>query len=277
MALDFFLGGSGAGLLGIYSMMALAGGLPTGISVDYVLVGVALAVAGLLLLISELGRPSRFWRSVTNWKTSWMARGSAFNLALMLCSLGLYLASVAVRTMLLPLIQITLVSSLLVMAYPGFLLHDVHDIGLWVSPLLPMLMFLYSLLSGVSAFVLLTALLGESLSSVPWVGASIMVTLDVLLLAFLRAIRTSHSQSVLTSYYTLSKGRMAAPFVIGVMILGTTVPTACFLFQALYAATLVDNMIVMEIGALAFLLGAFLFRYCLLKAAFHEPLKVMAE
>ena len=77
VAADFFLSGTGSSMYIVYFLSALIAGFKLNSAI--LLAGPALILAGLVLLFSELGKPSNFWRSVANYRTSWMARGAIFN------------------------------------------------------------------------------------------------------------------------------------------------------------------------------------------------------
>jgi protein NrfD len=264
VSLDFFFGGAGAGLLGSYLLIAARDGY-RGLSVAVIATGVALVMLGLLLLASELGRPANALRTMANCGTSWMARGAIFNLALIAAALLLIIALLAGSRLLVPAAaMLTVLCSGLVAAYPGFLLFGAKDIRLWHSRLLPGLMFLYSLMSGLSLLTLADSALhlGMAASLRP-AALIVMLPVTILFVAFWGK-----------SWRRLMGRQFIAPFVMGTLALGIVLPLVCYVYAAAFASV---AKLPMLLGAVSFLVGAVWLRYFVVKAASHEPVTFLAK
>src|SRR4249919_543499 len=67
--------GAGFGLCAWFGLLALMGQLPSrGIAMSALLLGAALAAAGLLSSLAHLGQPQRAWRALSQWRSSWLSR-----------------------------------------------------------------------------------------------------------------------------------------------------------------------------------------------------------
>ena len=83
LSIIFFSTASGAG----FSLLLLTGiAAPLGLvpqdrwfALVTLIVGVILAVAGLLSSTLHLGRPERAWRAFSQWRTSWLSREGVFS------------------------------------------------------------------------------------------------------------------------------------------------------------------------------------------------------
>jgi formate-dependent nitrite reductase membrane component NrfD len=263
VSLDFFFGGAGAGLLGSYLLIAARDGY-RGLSVAVIATGVALVLLGLLLLASELGRPANALRSMANPGTSWMARGAIFNLALIAAALLLIVALLAGLRMLVPAVaMLTVLCSGLVAAYPGFLLFGAKDIRLWHSRLLPGLMFLYSLMSGLSLLTLADSALHLGMQATLRPAALIvMLPVTILFVAFWGK-----------SWRRLVEQQLLAPFVVSTIAAGILLPLVCYVYAAFTGVAELP----MLLGAVSFLAGAVCLRYFVVKAASHEPVTFLAK
>ena len=263
VSLDFFFGGAGAGLLGSYLLIAARDGY-RGLSVAVIATGVALVLLGLLLLASELGRPAKALRSMANPGTSWMARGAIFNLALIAAALLLITVLLAGSRLLVPTVaMLTLLCSGLVAAYPGFLLFGAKDIRLWHSRLLPGLMFLYSLMSGLSLLTLADSALHLGMQATLRPAALIvMLPVTILFVAFWGK-----------SWRRLVEQQLLAPFVVSTIVVGILLPLVCYVYAAFSGVAELP----MLLGAVSFLAGAVCLRYFVVKAASHEPVTFLAK
>jgi formate-dependent nitrite reductase membrane component NrfD len=271
VALDFCLGGAGAGLMGTCVVAGFIYG-ESGAYVAPLLIGLALLVAGLLVLLADLGRPGNFWRTVKGYRTSWMARGTIANAALLGSSVLLVLA-LAKRIMALvpPAAIATLVFAAIVVSYPGLLMYSVRDIGLWRSPLLPTLMLSYSIVSGLGLFQLIDLVSSARAGAfVPQMIWAVMVLIAVLNVVFLKQSASS-SQGGREGYKLLTEGKLTTLFVLGVVVMGVALTFLCETGVILARGSAPALAVT---GSVSCLVGAFLFRYLVLKAAFHEPISV---
>jgi len=274
VSLDFFFGGAGAGLLGSYLLIAARNGY-RGLSVAVIATGVVLVLLGLLLLASELGRPAKALRSMANPGTSWMARGAIFNLALIAAALLLIVALLAGSRLLVPAVaMLTVLCSALVAAYPGFLLFGAKDIRLWHSRLLPGLMFLYSLMSGLSLLTLADSALHLGMQATLRPAALIvMLPVTILFVAFWGRSSAAMGCGCWEGLRRLAGRQLLAPFVVSTIVVGILLPLVCYVYAAFSGVAELP----MLLGAVSFLAGAVCLRYFVVKAASHEPVTFLAK
>jgi formate-dependent nitrite reductase membrane component NrfD len=271
VTLDFFLGGAGAGLLGTYLIVGGLDGLNK-LSLKIIGAGGFLILAGLLLLASELGHPSRSTRSFANFKTSWMARGAILNVVLLgLVAVLMMAASLGIRTITPEIAFCTVICSALVASYPGFLLFSAKDIRRWRSPLLPALMFCYSVMSGLCLLSLADNVYGLGMSMILQPILPIGVALVACLLwAFEKGDRGSKGAE-----YWQSPKAAGRPIPVLVVGLGLVLPFLCYLYLMLFGMGFGTALI--PLGAISFLIGSFFFRHSLLRSASHEPMTLLRQ
>jgi formate-dependent nitrite reductase membrane component NrfD len=275
VAMDFFLGGSGAGLIAFYVMNLYAFGENYRLGIYLALLSLALVCGGLALLASELGRPSNLWRSATRFRRSWMARGSVFNLAL-LAALLLLAATLATRpspAVAYPFYLAAGFLGLLVAVYPGMLLHSVRDIKSWRSNLQPALTFVEATLGGLGLLALAAAIS----QTPPWVVSAEALALSALALllsvAFLLSLGRSRYAGARATYSGLVRADGWQSFYL-FAVLGIALPSGCFLAAVLFPGwTLVRPAV--ALGALSLLAGNLVYRLLLLRTARHEPLTIL--
>jgi formate-dependent nitrite reductase membrane component NrfD len=275
VALDFFLGGAGAGLIGVYLLAALLAG-NRALNFTMLIGGAVLVIAGALLLASELGRPVNARRSFLNAGTSWMARGAALNFVLVGLVVLLLIVERAGGGISTVLAVLAIVAAVLVAAYPGLVLYASRDIGLWRSPWLPLLFLVYSLLSGVSLLLLADA--AASLSpgfSLAQLALALVVVAIVLFALYCSAVAQARAAGVRQGWRRLMRGDLRPAFVIGGIAAGLVLPLICFLSLIFLAGQ--QAALPATVGSLGVLAGAFLVRHCLLRAACHEPLGFLSK
>jgi formate-dependent nitrite reductase membrane component NrfD len=192
-----------------------------------------------------------------------MARGAIFNVALIAAALLLVAAVLAGWPLLVPgAAMLTILCSGLVAAYPGLLLFSAKDIRLWRSRLLPWLMFLYSLMSGLSLLALADSALHLHMeATVRPAALAVMLPVTILFVAFWG------------KSWPLVGRQLLAPFVVGAVALGIVLPIVFYV----YAAFAYDAEPPMLLGSISFLAGAFCLRYFVVKAARHEPVTLLAK
>ena len=276
VALDFFLGGTGAGLVAFYIVNLFAFGEDYSLGAYLALLSAALVFAGLALLASELGRPSNLWRSVTGFRRSWMARGSLLNLALLatLPPLALGLATRPSAAVADPLYLAAGVLGFLVAAYPGMLLHSVRDIRSWRSDLQPALSFVEAALGGLGLLALAAAL-SQTWSWALTAEALVVSALALLLsAAFVRSLgRSGYAGARAT--HSMMKAGGCPPFCLFVA-LGSALPALLFLAALLFPEwPLVRPEL--AVGAVSLLAGNLVYRLLLLRTARHEPLTLLSR
>lgn len=263
VAIDLFLGGLGGGLFLFYQFFAL--------SSSVALLSLGLVILGGLVLLSELGHPLRAWRALLKPFSSWISRGVIF-VSLFLIFGALYVAPALESFSWLPwgddptarktIGAIAGASALLVTLYPGFVLAASPSIPFWNSPLLPVLFFSHSLM-GASGLVFLlapVAVNGAALPAIRVVGEALIVTNFVLIAIYLLTLRGS-GLAAREAVRRLSEGPLGWTFKVGVVLVGMILPLAVVIWLPSAAV----------FAGICILIGALLFRYCVLKAGVYVP------
>jgi formate-dependent nitrite reductase membrane component NrfD len=266
VAIDLFLGGMGGGLFLFYQIF--------GLSSSVALLSLALVVLGGLVLLSELGHPLRAWRALAKPFSSWISRGVIF-VTLFLIFGALYVAPAFETFSSLPgasdptarktIGAIAGLSAFLVTLYPGFVLAASPSIPFWNSPLLPVLFASHSLLVASGIIFLLSASVvnGAALPAIRVVGEVLIVANFVLLAIYLATLKGS-GLSAREAVRRLNQGPLGWTFRIGVVLIGMIVPLAVVLWLPSAAV----------FAGICILIGALLFRYCVLKAGVYVPFPI---
>ena len=263
VAIDLFLGGLGGGLFLLYQIF--------GLSSAVALLSLGLVVLGGLVLLSELGHPLRALRALLKPFSSWISRGVIF-VALFLIFGALYVAPAFESFSWLPwgddptakktIGAIAGAAALLVTLYPGFVLAASPSIPFWNSPLLPVLFFSHSLMgaSGVVFLLAPFALNGAALPAIRVVGEVLIATNFALIAIYLLTLRGA-GLAAREAVRRLSEGALGWTFQVGVVLVGMILPLAVVIWLPSAAA----------FAGICILIGALLFRYCVLKAGVYVP------
>jgi len=240
-----------------------------------VLIGPVLVLFGTLMLIFDLGSPSRAFRlfiSRSTLLTSWMARGAWILAAFIILGLAYALPGFKMFDWLpwgqtgwgsiLGLVAVVL--SVVVMLYPGLLLGVIKSIPLWNTSALPILFLASGLDTGMAAIVLLSlvspafTLNGLHLLAVIDVGLILMVL--IMLGIYIEIIRKT-GETAADSVRVLLK----PVFVWGVTISGLLIPLLLLLWSLVSRD--VQIIYVLETTASILVLsGGLLLRFSLIKS-----------
>ena len=238
------------------------------------MVGLAMVLAGVAALMLDLGKPSRFWRSVYKPGRSWISRGAIFVGALIALS-GLYMmipgaGDIPAGRILRLLAALLCLPTIL---YTGFLLDSFKGAPSWNNRRMPELFCLHSAATGLSVggFVL-----GPALGA-GW--ASSLSLLQVLVLASALALTGRYYRTVSRggpaeqeSARILAKGEMRRFFIHGAVLAGLAVPLVMALASYFGAgAGFWNSAGVLAVSALVRVGGDFCFRYSILKSGVYEP------
>lgn len=270
-AIDFFLGGTGAGAFVLSMYLDLVAGMVVG----------WLAVAlGALALLADLGRPERFWRAASQPGHSWMSRGTIFAILFLLFGL-LRLAPQWLAG--LPwgpatglgqaLAVVTTLAALGVMMYTGFLLSHSPAIPFWNATLLPLLFALYAFTCGMGVLLVLLPALGEralDLRLVEVLAMSLLFASLVFLWVYMLNMASSTSAAK-ESVRLLVAGPLALPFLGGVTLVGLIIPLALTVFTYLANMGFGAASATLAVAGVLTLIGGYLFRHSILKAGVYPP------
>ncbi|MBI4316876.1 MAG: polysulfide reductase NrfD [Chloroflexi bacterium] len=270
-AIDFFLGGTGAGAF----LMAVYLGIGEGTTVG--LVAVAL---GAIALLADLGRPERFWRAGSKVLVSWISRGVACTTVFMVFGV-LYVVPDWVGG--LPWSRgnfvgqgigvIAAMGAVGVMMYTGFLLSHSPSIPFWNTTLLPLLFASSALASGAAAlFVMLPVVDGRALDvkSMEVMGIGLLATNVVFLWVYVLNMYSS-TIAAKASVRLLVRGNLAVPFLLGVTVVGQIIPLLLTTYAYLAGDVFATPRLLLPLAGVLALIGGYLFRRCMLKAGLYAP------
>ncbi len=150
------------------------------LQVAVLLVGMALAVVGLLCSLAHLGKPERAWRAFSQWRTSWLSREGVASLATLAFAAALLLVlwpargadtSTAAAVLGVPL----LVGAAASVVCTAMIYASLRPIPAWRHPLVVPAYLLFALATGLGLqFVVMSLMLGGQDS------APMLLTLAVL-------------------------------------------------------------------------------------------------
>lgn len=268
LVLAFFFGGLGGGLYLVSLYLDLYVGLVTGFFI------VVVGKGGAHLIF--LGRPWRFWRGFVRWKTSWLARG-LYAVAGFAVFGALQLAPTIPQLSWLPwtadnlaIQTLVIIAIVILISYTGFVLGVVKAIPFWSTALMPVIFIACSLLGGFGMAMALMSFGRASPIDVAFVENIVrwLLIIVALLLVMYTWISYQGVPASKNSVLSLLKGRVALPFVGGVVILGIILPLSIVVvafFQEI-------PLSVLGIGAFGEFIGGFSLRYSILKAGVYAPL-----
>ena len=189
--------GAGFGLCAWFGLLALMGNLPSrGIAMSALLLGAALAAAGLLSSLAHLGQPQRAWRALSQWRSSWLSREGVFSVLLFVpVAVMLWLLwrapaqarldSFAAAPALALAGGVLLVLALACVVCTAMIYHSLKPIPAWRHPLVVPVYLAFSLFTG---GLVLAAVLALGGSAVPDLAAFAMLVGAVALWRMKRGI-----------------------------------------------------------------------------------------
>lgn len=276
LIIAFFTGGVGGGLY----LISLMQGFFVGALLAWLIVLLIKFPSHMLFL----GHPFRFWRLVWRPNTSWVSRTM---IAELMFSIFPFLQIVAWASRLDPTIHVwvgwlpwaTFYPILVVLAVfsafamitgTGFIIAGATGIQAWNTTMVPLLMLAYSFLGGTGLILLISPLLGKgavNLAEVEMLARWLLGISAFLVLVYLWTVYYA-GPAAKKSVTDLFKGRVAAIFIPGVLVLGLLIPIGILLLG------LVSHLssTVIATAALCELIGGFSMRYSLLKAGVFAPL-----
>lgn len=125
---------------------------------------VGLVSAGLLASLLHLGRPARFLKAFSQWRTSWLSREAVLAMATLLC-FALYAVLWWFGARLAPLGLLAALLALATVAATAMIYAQMRSVPRWRSPLTPALFLLFALSGG--------ALLAGARGPAPWLLAGL--------------------------------------------------------------------------------------------------------
>jgi formate-dependent nitrite reductase membrane component NrfD len=155
----FFLGGVGGGLF----FISLLTGHIAGMIVGFLIVVVGKNTAHLLFL----GRPERFWAAARRPDRSWIARGIWVMGVFMVTGFVSILLETHPQFIYIPKLAVTAnsvlaaASALFIACYDGFLMRSSRGVASWRTLVLPLLLFMYASLGGITLSLTIRELHGD--------------------------------------------------------------------------------------------------------------------
>jgi len=233
------------------------------------------ACGGIAHLIN-LGRPERFWRMMTQARTSWVSRGfwglCAFLIGGFLYLVGAWFGAPWTADSLIGQVGYVLafLGMVTLMGYMGFVYSASKAIPFWNSALHPALYVSYALRGGVAGLLLTQAFGAKSLASFPELLAWWMATTGLVAAFFaleMYGAWTGGNEAAKRSVREIVAGRFALAFYGGILVLGLAVPAGLVWWQV-YGEL---SQQAMAILAVASALGDFFMKYATIRAGFHLP------
>jgi len=263
LLLAIFFGELGAGMFLMSWYLDILAGMIIGIGI------VALFKTTFHILF--LGQPLRFWRAFIRPQSSWISRGVII-MSVFVVFGSLYL--LARLGLLSPLknifLMIAILSAFAEIIYVGFLLASLPSIPFWNTGLLPILFVIYSLMDGAGLTFIVAPFLGDqliTLQQLKRIDIWLILFASVNLLAYIWTMYNT-TLGAKESVLELLKGKIATPFIGGVLIIGILIPLPI----SIWAHFAMLPYAILAISALMALAGGFLLRYSILKAGIYPPL-----
>jgi formate-dependent nitrite reductase membrane component NrfD len=237
-----------------------------------VIVGLALVIAGIMILFLHLGNRFKFWRVIAGLKRAWISRGAFFAGGLV----GLGIFSLFLNGGPLDLIVQTgiVVFGLLTILYSGFLLSSMTPIPFWNSPLTPVLFLLHSITTGMAILIFLLAQSTVKNLSIEIVGLLLGLTSVTLLFTIIHIMVMSTSSSAAReSVRLLMSPARKWTFLGGAIVLGLLIPLLIYSFIYLSGGRSTEGLSTMLFVAMGLrAIGDYAFRSSLLHAGVFEIL-----
>ena len=259
LSIWLFLSGTGCGLFVLFKLFELP--------IFFALLGLASIVLGGVVLLLELGSPTRAWRGASRIRTSWLSRGVVFVCFFILTGFlsiapawvpGLPWDSASLTGGALG--WIAALCALMIVLYPGFFLAKNRSIPFWNTGWLPAVLVGYAA-TGASAMILLgSAFLGDGLRPFDSLAAVLLVVNAILVCVYLLAMHRAGGPAK-ESVRLLNAPPLSWTFRLGVILVGMLLPLLLVLW--------VPSAVILAGGCM--LAGSLLFRYCVLKVGVYVP------
>ncbi len=226
-----------------------------------------------------LGRMERFWRGLSNVRTSWISRGLLFNIIFSVSAL-LYACAVTFESPILSGGRIVLLlkiasatSAVLFAAYPGFMLSFVKAIPFWRSTLEPVLFFIQAIMGGVAVQILSLTITGvnHSMMSILLRMNFVLVLFVLILILTALIMKALHGEAERVSVRSLISGALSPHFLWGTIVAGLMVPL--FFLAVIILSGLDGNVpeLLLYPVMLLQLSGIYLGKYSIIRAGAYAP------
>ncbi len=238
---------------------------------------VALALTGVgygLTHMLYLGRMERFWRAVSNLKTSWISRGFLFNFMFMAFgTLHAIEASGIMPTGGTAVKVLSIASAAAFAIYPGFLFMTVKAIAFWRSALEPIIFFIQGLLGGVALHIISLAIVGADNADtlVKANFALLIITFTLLMLALI--MKASHDGAGRASVSYLTEGEFSVKFIWVAVVAGMIVPVLMMTYVLLTGLSFSAAPALFYVAMTLELIGIYFAKLGIIRAGAYSPMK----
>ena len=283
IVLYIFLAGLGGGTF-LFSFILLFAGKYERIARIGALMGPLVVLLASVMLLFDLGSPSRAYRLFTTPKTlmtSWMTRGAWILTGFIIFGLAYALPAFAVFNWL-PWTQasglghgigiMAAILSVIVPIYPGLLLGVIKSIPLWNTSALPPMFFLSGLDTGIASLVLISMFLQ---SAIDIGGFHLLGAIDIILIVLLLVALFGYLEIVRQSGITAAASvrLLKTPlFIGGVMIAGMILPLA-LLIVSVSIPDIRSIRILDGVSGVLILIGALLLRFSVVNSGVHRSVE----
>ena len=282
VAADLFLAGAGSGqFFTAFILSAQNHNLPL-VQASLIMGPLVVAFSALCLIIDAGSKTKalKLWVLISNWKTSWMARGTIILMIFIIFGLAYSAPAIWLNwwyDTFLALGIIAAVFSIFTIIYTAFLLGTSKGMPLWNSPILPPLFIFSALSTGIALiFILAPFLSGQMADGVNVIrdlGLIVVaiVILEIITLAGYLEIGRHQNIAFKESARLLISGPLAPLFIGGLVIIGLVIPVILEVVGISINTPAAISGFSLAVGVLL-LIGGYLLRYLILRAGVQVPL-----
>src|SRR5208283_5518481 len=221
-AADFFFGGTGASLF-LVSLILKIYGFYGNLLESGFLIGLVFVIIGLACLTKHIWtRRGKFLGVLSRPNTSWISRGSIFNIAFLVFGI-LYIAPQWLgwipwtqdSTLGVGIGAAAGITAFLIVLYPGMLLQSLNSIPFWNSPIMPLIFISYGLTGAIGILSITLPVLTASFTAVPkslMLWQMILLGWTTALLAMQLIAASSSRRESKESVTELTRGRLFGVF-----------------------------------------------------------------
>ena len=248
---------------------------------------VVVAIATLCLIIDAgvKTKALKLWVLISNWRTSWMARGTLILIIFIIFGLAYSIPALWLNWWYDTFLAVGIIAaifSILTIIYTAFLLGASKGMPFWNSPTLPP-MFIFSAFStGIAlTFIVIpfvSAKMTDEVAAIHNLGLIViaLIALEMIILAGDLEIGRHQNVVVEESVRLLISRPLAPLFIGGLVIIGLIIP---IVFQAVGIS--INNYDILSgfsitVGV-SLLIGGYLLRYLILRAGVQMPLYPVAR
>jgi formate-dependent nitrite reductase membrane component NrfD len=256
-----FFSGVGAGAW-LFSVLF---DFPVGRILGLVCIGVFSGIAHLAFL----GRWKRFWRILRRPHSSWISRGMWGIGLFVVGAVGSMLPGIAGTPLAYAFVALSLIATLVILLYEGFVYAASRAIPFWRTRLLPLLYIAYGLRGGAALLLVAAAFGGNGfdVETVEAVKLWVVVSTAVLILLYL-VTGSRAGGAAKRSVRQLVAGSISPAFYGGTVLAGILIPIGFSLVHTLGG----QGQWVLGLIGVASLVGDFYVKYCVVKAGVYVPL-----